>query len=292
MTDHSATALDEELDALGVVTAPRSPITAERTTGRGWAYLGALLGGAVSIAANVAHSYVPPPGATPGWTPERGAVIGAMFWPFALFVAIEILARTAWPAGRRWVALRFAGLLPVAVVAAVVSYRHLSGLLAFYGEDPLTATIGPLAVDGLMVMATGALIASGARRLAAGPARVQPSHSAARDVAGPVTVPGPAENLPTARPLPADPAPTPAADTGRAPARRPAPRRPGRTDTGTAVRRLRERHPEMSVAEIARRLAVTDRTVRRHLNTTPAPTPTPTTDRAVPASAGVLPAAA
>ena len=32
-------------------------------TGRGWAYIGAGLGGAVSIAANVAHSYVPPAGA-------------------------------------------------------------------------------------------------------------------------------------------------------------------------------------------------------------------------------------
>jgi hypothetical protein len=48
-----------------------------------------------------------------------------------------------------------------------VSYRHLSGLLAFYGEDGLTVAIGPLAVDGLMVMATGALIATGARRAAA-----------------------------------------------------------------------------------------------------------------------------
>jgi hypothetical protein len=30
----------------------------------------------------------------------------------------------------------------------MVSYRHLSGLLAFYGEDPLTVLIGPLAADG------------------------------------------------------------------------------------------------------------------------------------------------
>jgi len=93
-------------------------------------------------------------------------LLGAVFWPVALFVAIETLARTAWPAGGRWVALRYLGLLPVAVVAAVVSYRHLSGLLAFYREDPLTARIGPLAVDGLMVMATGALIAAGATRRA------------------------------------------------------------------------------------------------------------------------------
>ena len=52
-------------------------------------------------------------------------------------------------------------MLPVAFVAALVSYRHLSGLLAFYGEEPIVCVLGPLAVDGLMVMATGAILATG-----------------------------------------------------------------------------------------------------------------------------------
>src|SRR5262245_24065423 len=135
-------------------------MSADRTTGRGWAYAGATLGGAVSIAANVAHSYVPPADASGTWTPPAGAVVGAVFWPIALFFAIEILARTPWRAGLGWLAVRFAGLLPVALVAAVVSYRHLAGLLTYYREDSLAATIGPLAVDGLMVMATAALVAT------------------------------------------------------------------------------------------------------------------------------------
>jgi hypothetical protein len=128
--------------------------------GRGWAYAGAVLGGAVSVAANVAHSYVPPAGAPPSWEPMLGAVLGAVFWPVALFVAIEILARTAWPDGLPWKIVRLGGLLPVAVVAAVVSYRHLSGLISYYGEDDLTATVGPLAVDGLMIVASAAIVAS------------------------------------------------------------------------------------------------------------------------------------
>jgi hypothetical protein len=136
-------------------------------SGRSWGYTGATLGGAVSVAANVAHSYVPPDSAAIGWTPPAGAVVGAVFWPVALFVAIEILARTGWQAGRHWIAVRFGGLLPVALVAAVVSYRHLAGLLAYYREDPLTVTIGPLAVDGLMVMATAALVATSGRYRAA-----------------------------------------------------------------------------------------------------------------------------
>jgi hypothetical protein len=156
-------------------------MSGDRVTGRGWGYSGAVLGGAVSIAANVAHSYVPPAGAPDGWRRPGGAVIGAVFWPVALFVAIEILARTPWRTGRGWVAVRFGGLLPVAVVAAVVSYRHLAGLLTYYREDALTATIGPLAVDGLMVMATAALIATGGRYRPAAPAAARtPAEEPAR----------------------------------------------------------------------------------------------------------------
>jgi hypothetical protein len=88
-------------------------------------------------------------------------VIGAVFWPVALFVATEILTRVAWPSGRVWWLLRWTGMLPVAFVAALVSYRHLSGLLAYYGEEPIVCVLGPLAVDGLMVMATGAILATG-----------------------------------------------------------------------------------------------------------------------------------
>jgi hypothetical protein len=131
-------------------------------SGRRWAYIGATLGGTVSIAANIAHSYVPPTGvAVQDWSPNIGAVIGAVFWPVALFVATEILTRVAWPRGLGWQLLRWLGMLPVAAVAALVSYRHLSGLLAFYGEESIVCVLGPLAVDGLMVMATGAILATG-----------------------------------------------------------------------------------------------------------------------------------
>ncbi len=40
----------------------------------------------------------------------------------------------------------------------------MAGLLAYYHEDPLTAALGPLAVDGLMVMATASLLVTGHRR--------------------------------------------------------------------------------------------------------------------------------
>jgi hypothetical protein len=79
-------------------------------------------------------------------------------------VAVEILTRIPWGDGIGSFAARVSGVLPVALVAAVVSYRHLSGLLEHFGEDPLTVAIGPLAVDGLMVMASAALLVTGRRK--------------------------------------------------------------------------------------------------------------------------------
>jgi hypothetical protein len=64
---------------------------------------------------------------------------------------------------------------------------------------------------------------------------------------------------------------TAAPDTGTdsTPDPRPAPkrtpRRTSRPDTATAVKRMRDRHPDMTATDIAARLGITDRTVRRHL---------------------------
>lgn len=136
------------------------------TAGRGWAYVGAVLGGGFSVAANVAHSYIPPVGAPADWSPMAGKVIESIIWPVLLFVAVEILSRVAWPKGFWHGALRFGGMVPVGFVAALVSYRHLSALLMYYGEDAWTNRMGPLAVDGIMLISTGALIVTGKRRLA------------------------------------------------------------------------------------------------------------------------------
>lgn len=210
-------------------------------TGRGWAYLGALLGAGVSVAANVAHSYVPPSDAGPSWSPHAGAVVGAVFWPVALLVAIEDLARVPWPSAARWAVIRLGGLGPVAIVAAVVSYRHLSGLLAYYGEDGITSTVGPLAVDGLMVMATGALLATTAtvttRRTRTPDVRPR---SAADTRAAADTTPG------------ATPARSPVSASARV------------SGVDTAARVAALRAEGLTTAQIAAELDVSERTVRRY----------------------------
>src|SRR4051812_21446984 len=60
---------------------PMIPPARRWLSGRGWAYAGAILGGLTSIAANVAHSYVPPQGSPARWQPQSGAVLAAVVWP-------------------------------------------------------------------------------------------------------------------------------------------------------------------------------------------------------------------
>jgi hypothetical protein len=67
---------------------------------------------------------------------------------------------------------------------------------------------------------------------------------------------GPDKNADTPRPRPRTPARTRRADT-----------------TAARVARLRQQHPDMSAADIAARLKISDRTVRRHLSAPTADTP-------------------
>jgi hypothetical protein len=67
----------------------------------------------------------------------------------------------------------------------------------------------------------------------------------------------------TAPDISADTAPVTVADTG--PARQRTPRRPSRAGTAAAVARQRARYPDRSAKDIAARLGVSERTVRRHL---------------------------
>jgi len=108
-----------------------------------------LLGIGASVAANVAHAQ-----------PTAGARIAGAFFPLALLLAVEVMSRPVWNrTGFLWGLARYGATGLVAIVAAIVSYRHMSGLLLQYGEDSLSALLGPLSVDGLMVVSGFALLA-------------------------------------------------------------------------------------------------------------------------------------
>ncbi|MCH7229607.1 DUF2637 domain-containing protein [Glycomyces sp. L485] len=119
------------------------------------AWLALALGVGASVGANILHTVLVI-GNGGGSVPQ---VAGAAFWPIALVVAIEVMARVRWPASIGYSLIRFAGVGAVAVVAAVVSYKHMAGLLAYWGEDVLSAHLGPIAVDGLVTVGALALLA-------------------------------------------------------------------------------------------------------------------------------------
>lgn len=168
--------------------------------GLGWARFGFGLGVVASTAANIAHSFTPSAdlvhrtnelAAATGrtvdwstWTPPLGTIIAAAFWPIALVVSVEVISRVMWPEGWRWKLMRFGGVAIVAAVAAFISYKHLHGLIRAYGEDAWSAAVGPLAIDGLMVVCSAALLAIGQNKRTANaepvhaPAEAAPVHTA------------------------------------------------------------------------------------------------------------------
>lgn len=192
-----------------------------------WGVRGALLlGVATSVAANVLHA-----------RPNPISQAIAAWPPLALLLTVELISRI--PVHRRSLsAVRLAATAFIAGIAAWVSYWHMAGVASRYGEIGAAPYLMPLSVDGLVVVASVCLVELSGRLL---PADVKPD----------TTEDKPADVKPDVAPPAAKPAGS---------------RTPRKRDTGKAVARLRARHPNLSSAEIARRLGVTDRTVRRHLS--------------------------
>lgn len=122
-----------------------------------WA--GFIFGTAVSVAANVLAARIPPDHAAPDWAPRIDTQLGSAVWPLALLLSIEVLARVAWPKGLWWSVARFGGLSIVASGAFVISYQHINHVLASWGYEWLSQGVGPLVIDGLMVICGVAMLA-------------------------------------------------------------------------------------------------------------------------------------
>lgn len=91
-------------------------------------------------------------------------VPGGIIWPVLAFLAIEIIVRTAWESRASHHLARVLILGP-AVPALVISYSHQRDLLLMMGETEFVARGGPIAIDGLMVGCTLALLFTRARAL-------------------------------------------------------------------------------------------------------------------------------
>jgi hypothetical protein len=171
----------------------------------------------------------------------------ASWSPLALLLTVELISRIP-VTSSRLAALRMVSTAVIAGIAAWVSYWHMVSVAARNGESATSAHLLPLSVDGLVVVASVSLVEIAARLRAT-------AAVATEDVV---------EDQ--------EPDRTQDEDEKREPKRRPA--------TGTAaarVTRLRDKHPEWTLTQIADKAGVSVRTVRRHLNTTVPAGPGPDT---------------
>lgn len=113
---------------------------------RRWGVRAALfLGIAASVSANVLHA-----------EPNAIARVISSWPPVAILIALELVSRvpaTGWLGRVRNVALAV-----VAGIAAWVSYWHMAGVAARYGEAADAAHLLPISVDGLIVVASVSLV--------------------------------------------------------------------------------------------------------------------------------------
>jgi Protein of unknown function (DUF2637) len=175
------------------------------------------LGVAASIAANVLHA--------------QPTIVGraiAAWSPLALLLTVELISRV--PVDRRALsALRMTATAAIAGIAAWVSYTHMVGVATRYGEQPTSAHLLPLSVDGLVVVASISLVEIAGRLRAlhglTATADQRPVQQADTEPAPPADVQatapdaGPSEGTagpatPTPTPAPA-PAPAPAVSRTR-----------------------------------------------------------------------------
>jgi hypothetical protein len=179
-----------------------------------------LLGVATSVAANILHAQPNPISQTIAAWP-----------PLALLLTVDLISRV--PVRKGWLAIvRRTATGALAAIAAFVSYGHMVGVVARYGEVGAVPYLIPLSVDGLVVVASVCLV-----ELNASVKQADTEADTVADIA----------KAPTVR------AKSPATNANK---------------TAKAVARLRSRHPDLGTQEIAQRIGVTDRTVRRHLSAT------------------------
>lgn len=124
----------------------------DNSNGRKWARFWLIVALLVSVIANITHTVLADSEISL-WLRVPGAVV----WPMFTFAGIEIMVRMIWE--KRWThSIAKNVLLAAAIPAAITSYEHQYTLLGMMGERPLIQFIGPLAVDGLMVGCTMALL--------------------------------------------------------------------------------------------------------------------------------------
>lgn len=118
-----------------------------------WAVRATLaLGVAASVTANILHAQP---------NPISQAI--AAWPPLALLITVELVTRV--PVHRRSLGfIRVAAASTIAAIAAWISYHHMVGVVARYGETGTVPYLLPLSVDGLIIVASVSLVELATRR--------------------------------------------------------------------------------------------------------------------------------
>jgi hypothetical protein len=124
----------------------------------GVAYVSLAVGSGVSIAGNIADTYRTVEAA--GRTVDALDIVLSAFWPAAVLLAIEMFVSTLWPRTVPMQLVRWVGSLGIGFLAMYASWHHLADLMGSRGQDAIVARTGPLAIDGLAIMATGLILSS------------------------------------------------------------------------------------------------------------------------------------
>ncbi|WP_431937074.1 DUF2637 domain-containing protein [Micromonospora sp. RP3T] len=118
-----------------------------------WAVRATLaLGVAASVTANILHAQP---------NPISQAI--AAWPPLALLITVELVTRI--PVHQRTLGvLRIVAASTIATIAAWISYHHMIGVVARYGETGTVPYLLPASVDGLIIVASVSLVELAARR--------------------------------------------------------------------------------------------------------------------------------
>lgn len=121
------------------------------------AYVALLAGAGLSVAGNVADTF-----RTLG-DPSRLAIVLAAAWPILVLLTIELFVSRKWSTSTGFQVLRWTGCLSIGAMAMMSSWVHLHDLLASQAQIQPVAIGGPLAIDGMAIMATGLLLSTRGR---------------------------------------------------------------------------------------------------------------------------------